>query len=63
MRRPLLLCLVLITLCSGAFAAERRVAVIIGNGAYKADPLRNTVNDAEDMAKVLITRMKADGVI
>ena len=32
---------------------EQRVALVIGNGAYKSDPLRNPVNDAEDIAHVL----------
>ena len=30
--------------------AERRVALIIGNGGYKHAPLKNPVNDARDMA-------------
>ena len=29
---------------------ENRVALVIGNGAYKQGPLRNPVNDAKDMA-------------
>ena len=33
--------------------AERRIALVIGNGAYKAAPLKNPVNDARDMAKTL----------
>lgn len=32
---------------------ERRVALVIGNSAYKTAPLRNPVNDARAMAKVL----------
>ena len=37
-----------------ATQSERRVALVIGNGAYtKAKPLRNPTNDATDMAKVL----------
>ncbi len=32
---------------------EQRVALVIGNGAYKASPLRNPVNDARDMAAKL----------
>ena len=39
---------------SHVFAAqERRVALVIGNGAYKSAPLRNPVNDASDMADAL----------
>jgi hypothetical protein len=37
-----------------AFATERRVALVIGNAAYRnAPPLANTVNDAQDMAASL----------
>ena len=32
---------------------ERRVALVIGNGAYKTAPLGNPVRDARAMAKVL----------
>ncbi len=32
---------------------ERRVALVIGNGAYPSAPLRNPVNDARDMAAAL----------
>lgn len=32
---------------------EPRVALVIGNAAYKIDPLKNPVNDADDMAKAL----------
>jgi tetratricopeptide (TPR) repeat protein len=33
--------------------SERRTALVIGNAAYRADPLRNAVNDATDMARGL----------
>ena len=33
--------------------SEQRVALVIGNGAYKDNPLRNPVNDARAMAKAL----------
>lgn len=33
--------------------AEKRFALIIGNSAYSEAPLRNPVNDAEDLSKVL----------
>ena len=36
-----------------AEADERRVALVIGNGAYKSNPLKNPVNDARAMAKSL----------
>jgi len=34
-------------------AQDRRIALVIGNGAYKSDPLRNPVNDATDIADAL----------
>jgi uncharacterized caspase-like protein len=33
-----------------AHAAEKRVALVIGNSAYKTSPLKNPTNDARDMA-------------
>lgn len=33
--------------------SERRIALIIGNAAYKSSPLKNPVNDALDMASAL----------
>lgn len=36
-----------------AGVAERRIALVIGNGKYRVDPLRNAPNDAADMAEVL----------
>ncbi len=64
MRRvlPLLLCLSLwlLLLAPAVLAAPaspamegRRVALVIGNGAYPAAPLKNPVNDARDMAATL----------
>ena len=32
---------------------ERRIALVIGNSAYKSSPLRNPVNDAQDIAAAL----------
>lgn len=32
---------------------ERRVALVIGNSSYKSSPLRNPMNDANDIASVL----------
>lgn len=34
-------------------AAEQRIALVIGNSAYRAGPLKNPVNDASDMATAL----------
>ncbi len=33
--------------------SEQRVALVIGNGAYRSSPLRNPVNDAMAMEKAL----------
>ena len=33
--------------------AEQRVALVIGNSAYKESPLANPVNDASDIARAL----------
>jgi len=46
--------LLLFLLSSPALSAtERRIALVIGNGAYKSTPLRNPVNDAADIADAL----------
>lgn len=36
-----------------AAVAEKRIALVIGNGAYKESPLRNPVNDARAIARTL----------
>jgi len=36
-----------------AMRAEKRVALVIGNGAYQASPLRNPVNDSRAMVRTL----------
>jgi uncharacterized caspase-like protein len=48
----LLLWMVICSWCSQALAQpkENRVALVVGNGAYKSAPLRNPTNDAKDMA-------------
>jgi PQQ-dependent catabolism-associated CXXCW motif protein len=38
-----------------ATAPEQRVALVVGNSSYLIGPLKNPVNDAEDMAKLLPT--------
>ncbi len=48
-----LLALALALPAQAAPSAERRVALVIGNGAYKAGPLKNPANDARDMAAAL----------
>jgi uncharacterized caspase-like protein len=46
--------LVLVALAAlPASAAERRVALVIGNGSYAQTPLPNTINDARAMTDVL----------
>lgn len=39
----------------GAVPAEKKVALVIGNGAYPGVPLKNPANDARDMAAALRT--------
>lgn len=50
----LVLAAVLLAPAMASAQAERRVALVIGNGAYRhASPLRNAGNDAQRMAEVL----------
>lgn len=49
----LALALLLALLVPAQAANERRIALVIGNGAYKNAPLRNPLNDARDMAAAL----------
>jgi WD40 repeat protein len=49
----LLLCIVLVNWYVSPVYAEKRVALVIGNGNYKTVPLSNSINDAFDMEKVL----------
>ena len=42
-----------ISVNDGPAASKRRVALVIGNGGYASNPLRNPVNDARAMAQVL----------
>jgi len=58
--KRLIFCLVVVTVWLIHFtpspvlsAQERRIAPVIGKGAYKSAPLRNPVNDAIDMADAL----------
>jgi hypothetical protein len=39
---------------AAAVRAERRVALVIGNSAYKVNPLANPINDASDVASALL---------
>jgi hypothetical protein len=45
--------LLLLTPSDSASVQERRIALVIGNGAYKSSPLANPVNDANDVAAAL----------
>ena len=55
--RSIFLLFVALILCTmfaaNAMAAERRVALVIGNSDYTESPLRNPCNDARDMAETL----------
>jgi uncharacterized caspase-like protein len=54
--RRLLVALVLAALALPAFAQERRVALVVGNGAYRnAMALANPGNDADGVARALTT--------
>ncbi len=41
------------TISVSEIKAERRLALVIGNSAYKTSPLRNPLNDARDVAQAL----------
>lgn len=43
----------LLMAAAGTALAEKRVALVIGNATYAQRPLKNPVNDAEDLAKAL----------
>ena len=53
--RPIaaLVALLLWLACSVAFANEQRIALVIGNAAYRVDPLDNPVHDARLVAASL----------
>lgn len=56
MRRLLIILIVCVLVSApvvGFSTTEKRVALVIGNGNYMAAPLRNPVNDANDMASEL----------
>jgi uncharacterized caspase-like protein len=48
-----LVALLLWLVCSAVIAGEQRIALVIGNAAYRADPLDNPVNDARLVASSL----------
>ena len=49
----ILLSLLFLTCPSAVYSAQNRVALVIGNGAYRNYPLRNPVNDARLMRNLL----------
>ena len=49
----ILLSFLLLTFPTTVYSAQNRVALVIGNGAYRDAPLRNPVNDARLMRKLL----------
>ena len=53
--RSFLILFILILIYPSALqaATEQRIALVIGNSAYSSSPLKNPVNDAEDMAAML----------
>lgn len=54
LRTGLLVTMILVGVVDAAFAAEKRVALVIGNGAYQhASPLPNPPNDARAIAAAL----------
>jgi len=53
MKRIIVFCMLLLLVQVTSVHAAKRVALVIGNGAYKDSPLRNPVNDASDMASKL----------
>ena len=53
--RTLILLAAVALLPAAAFASEERVALVIGNDSYPGEPLRNAVNDAQQVAKILTT--------
>ncbi len=57
MKRKLLF-ITIVILCWGVDfqvigASNDKVALVIGNGAYRSSPLKNPVNDASDVSVVL----------
>ena len=51
--RYILIFLIVFSNANFAQPTENRVALVLGNSAYKSAPLRNPTNDAKDMAAKL----------
>ncbi len=43
----------LVLVSTHIFAVNDKVALVIGNSAYKNSPLKNPINDAQDMSNKL----------
>ena len=68
--KRIIFCLVVVTVWLIHFtsspvlaAQERRIALVIGNGAYESAPLRNPVNDATDIADAHAQLLIEKGII
>ncbi|MEN8190243.1 MAG: caspase family protein, partial [Thermodesulfobacteriota bacterium] len=48
-----IICFFLSIVCASGAGGAERVALVIGNGAYGTSPLKNPVNDAVDMTRLL----------
>ena len=53
MRHLLIILFLFLTFPSAVYSAQNRVALVIGNGAYRNSPLHNPVNDARLMRNLL----------
>ena len=52
-RNNLIFLLIVLLNFQSAIAAQKRIALVIGNSDYKVAPLKNSVNDATDISKQL----------
>ena len=48
-----ILSILLLNFPSAVYSAQNRIALVVGNGAYRDAPLRNPVNDARLMRNLL----------
>ena len=53
MKHLLIIIILFLTFPTAVYSAQNRVALVIGNGAYRDAPLRNPVNDARLMRNLL----------
>ncbi len=53
LKKYCLLLILFLLQTNNIWAAQKRVALVIGNGSYQYSPLSNPVNDAQDMGKTL----------